>query len=145
MGLIDKIFLEWVQFIEYVGNFTGLDYEVINIILFAIIQPLLIIVFLLLWLKEKRKNRRLLNTNKNLPKSNLIYFFWRLSRLLSVLVLLVEIILIYSLYFDIFKLPFKEFIREEIYNSFVIIFPVALLISYNFLIFGKVTVWLKKP
>ena len=145
MGLIDKIFLEWVQFIEYVGNFTGLDYEVTNIILFVIIQPLLIIVFLLLWLKEKRKNRRLLNTNKNLPKSNLIYFFWRLSRLLSVLVLLVEIILIYSLYFDIFKLPFKEFIREEIYNSFVIIFPVALLISYNFLIFGKVTVWLKKP
>jgi len=145
MGLIDKIFLEWVQFIEYVGNFTGLDYEVTNIILFVIIQPLLIIVFLLLWLKEKRKNRRLLNTNKNLPKSNLIYFFWRLSRLLSVLVLLVEIILIYSLYFDIFKLPFKEFIREEIYNSFVIIFPLALLISYNFLIFGKVTVWLKKP
>tara|TARA_B100000029_G_scaffold295122_1_gene288440 strand:+ start:680 stop:1117 length:438 start_codon:yes stop_codon:yes gene_type:complete len=145
MELIDKIFLEWVQFIEYVGNFTGLDYEVTNIILFVIIQPLLIIVFLLLWLKEKRKNRRLLNTNKNLPKSNLIYFFWRLSRLLSVLVLLVEIILIYSLYFDIFKLPFKEFIREEIYNSFVIIFPVALLISYNFLIFGKVTVWLKKP
>ena len=145
MELIDKIFLEWVQFIEYVGNFTGLDYEVTNIILFVIIQPLLIIVFLLLWLKEKRKNRRLLNTNKNLPKSNLIYFFWRLSRLLSVLVLLVEIILIYSLYFDIFKLPFKEFIREEIYNSFVIIFPLALLISYNFLIFGKVTVWLKKP
>ncbi len=145
MGLINKISLEWVPFIEYVVNFTGLDYEVTNIILFVIIQPLLIIVFLLLWLKEKRKNRSLLNTNKNLPKSNLIYFFWRLSRLLSVLVLLVEIILIYSLYFDIFKLPFKEFIREEIYNSFVIIFPLALLISYNFLIFGKVTVWLKKP
>ena len=145
MGLIDKIFLECVQFIEYVGNLTGLGYEATNIILFVIIQPLLIIVFLFLWLKEKRKNRNLLNTNKNLPKSNLVYFFWRLSRLLSVLVLLVEIILIYSLYFDIFKLPFKEFIREEIYNSFVIIFPLALLISYNFLIFGKVTVWLKKP
>ena len=145
MGLIDKIFWECVQFIEYLGNLTGLGYEFTNILLFIIIQPLLIIVFLFLWLKEKRKNRNLLNTNKNLPKSNLIYFFWRLSRLLSVLVLLVEIILIYSLYFDIFKLPFKEFIREEIYNSFVIIFPLALLISYNFLIFGKVSVWLKKP
>ena len=145
MGLIDKIFWECVQFIEYLGNLTGLGYEFTNILLFVIIQPLLIIVFLFLWLKEKRKNRILLNTNKNLPKSNLIYFFWRLSRLLSMLVLLIEIILIYSLYFDIFMLPFKGFVREEIYNSFVTIFPVALLISYNFLIFGKVTVWLKKP
>ena len=145
MGLIDKIFWECVQFIEYLGNLTGLGYEFTNILLFVIIQPLLIIVFLFLWLKEKRKNRNLLNTNKNLPKSNLIYFFWRLSRLLSMLVLLIEIILIYSLYFDIFMLPFKGFIRKEIYNSFVTIFPVALLISYNFLIFGKVTVWLKKP
>ena len=104
MGLIDKIFLECVQFIEYVGNLTGLGYETTNIILFVIIQPLLIIVFLFLWLKEKRKNRSLLNTNKNLPKSNLIYFFWRLSRLLSMLVLLIEIILIYSLYFDVLML-----------------------------------------
>tara|TARA_Y100001960_G_scaffold266418_1_gene290092 strand:- start:706 stop:1143 length:438 start_codon:yes stop_codon:yes gene_type:complete len=145
MGLIDKIFWECVQFIEYLGNLTGLGYEFTNILLFVIIQPLLIIVFLFLWLKEKRKNRSLLNTNKNLPKSNLIYFFWRLSRLLSMLVFLIEIILIYSLYFDVFILPFKGFYREEIYNSFVAIFPVALLISYNFLIFGKVTVWLKKP
>ena len=145
MGLIDKIFLECVQIIEYVGNLTGLGYEATNIILFVIIQPLLIIVFLFLWLKEKRKNRNLLNTNKNLPKSNLVYFFWRLSRLLSVSVLLIEIILIYSLYFDVFQLPFKGSIREEIYNSFVIIFPVAILILYNFLIFGKVTIWLKKP
>ena len=145
MGLIDKIFWECVQFIEYLGNLTGLGYEFTNILLFVIIQPLLIIVFLFLWLKEKRKNRSLLNTNKNLPKSNLIYFFWRLSRLLSMLVLLIEIILIYSLYFGVFQLPFNESIREEIYNSFVTIFPVTLLISYNFLIFGKVTVWLKKP
>ena len=145
MGLIDKIFWECVQFIEYLGNLTGLGYEFTNILLFIIIQPLLIIVFLFLWLKEKRKNRSLLNTNKNLPKSNLIYFFWRLSRLLWMLVLLIEIILIYSLYSDVFMLPFKGFFREEIYNSFVTIFPVALLISYNFLIFGKVTVWLKKP
>ena len=93
MGLIDKIFLECVQFIEYVGNLNGLGYEATNIILFVIIQPLLIIVFLFLWLKEKRKNRNLLNTNKNLPKSNLVYFFWRVSRLLSVSVLLIEIIL----------------------------------------------------
>ena len=145
MGLIDTIFWECVQFIEYIGNFTGLGYEFTNILLFVIIQPLLIIVFLFLWLREKRKNSSLLNTNKNLPKSNLIYFFWRLSRLLSMLVLLIEILLIYSLYFDVFLLPFKGIIREEIYNSFVTIFPVALLISYNFLIFGKVTVWLKKP
>ena len=93
----------------------------------------------------RKKKTGLLNTNKNLPKSNLVYFFWRLSRLLSVSVLLIEIILIYSLYFDIFQLPFKESIREEIYNSFVIILPVAILILYNFLIFGKVTIWLKKP
>ena len=145
MELTDKIFWKCVQFIEYVGNFTGLGYEFTNILLFVLIQPLLIIVFLFLWLKEKRKNKSLLNTNQNLPKSNLIYFFWRLSRLLSIIVLLIEILLIYSLYFDVVMLPFKGVIREEIYNSFVIISPIALLISYNFLIFGKVTVWLKKP
>ena len=32
-------------------------------------------------------------------------------------VLLIEIILIYSLYFDVFQLPFKGSIREEIYNN----------------------------
>ncbi len=106
MGLIDKVFWECVQFIEYVGNFTGLGDEFTNILLFVIIQPLLIIVFLFLWLKEKRKTKSLLNTNKNLPKSNLIYFFWRLSRLLSILVLLTEVTLIYSLYFDTFTTPF---------------------------------------
>ena len=57
MNLIDQIFWRCVDAIEYLGNLSGLGYELTNIILFVIIQPLLILVFLFLWLKERRKNK----------------------------------------------------------------------------------------
>ena len=99
MNLIDQIFWRCVDAIEYLGNLSGLGYELTNIILFVIIQPLLILVFLFLWLKERRINKNLISHNLPSPKSKLIDFFWRLSRLLSILVLGIELLIVYSIYF----------------------------------------------
>lgn len=38
------------------GGF-GLGYEIVNVLIFIIIQPGLIILFILLWQKQKRKNQ----------------------------------------------------------------------------------------
>ena len=69
MGTVDQIFWKCVQIIEYLGDLTGLGYELTNILLFVVIQPLLILVFLYLWIREKRKNKYLTNTNQAFPKS----------------------------------------------------------------------------
>ena len=41
---------------HYVGDITGLGYEAANILVFLIIQPLLILLFMTLWLIERFKN-----------------------------------------------------------------------------------------
>ena len=53
--MIDRIFNWCVFILEFIGNFTGMGYELANIIIFVIIQPSLILLFYLLWQKEKRK------------------------------------------------------------------------------------------
>ncbi len=55
--MIDRIFNWCVFILEFIGNFTGMGYELANIIIFVIIQPSLILLFYLLWQKEKRKNK----------------------------------------------------------------------------------------
>lgn len=40
---------------HYIGDVTGVGYEAANIIIFLILQPFLIILFLTLWLVEKFK------------------------------------------------------------------------------------------
>ena len=77
MSLIDQIFWSCVDAIEYLGNLSGLGYELTNIVLFVIIQPLLILVFLFLWLKERRKNKNLISHNLPGRKGKLIDFWWR--------------------------------------------------------------------
>ena len=79
------------------------------------------------------------------PKSKLIDFFWRLSRLLSILVLGIELLIVYSIYFNAFTLPTKSFFGTGLMQYFLVIFPIAILLTYNFLVFGKVTIWLKRP
>ena len=145
MNLIDQIFWRCVDAIEHLGNLSGLGYELTNIILFVIIQPLLILVFLFLWLKERRKNKNLISHNLPSPKSKLIDFFWRLSRLLSILVLGLELLIVYSIYFNAFTLPIKSVFGTGLMQYFSVIFPIAILLTYNFLVFGKVTIWLKRP
>ena len=145
MYTIDQIFWKCVQFIEYFGYVTGLGYELSNILLFIVIQPLLTITFLFLWVREKKKNKKLSYSNQNVPKSKFINFFWRLSRLLSLLVLGIEILVIYSIFYDIFIFPVQSLIESDVLQYIMIIIPICVLLTYNFLIFGKVSVWLKKP
>ena len=145
MYTVDQIFWKCVQFIEYFGYVTGLGYELSNILLFVIIQPLLIITFLFLWVREKKKNKKLSYSNQSVPKSKFINFFWRLSRLLSLLVLGIEILVIYSIFYDIFIFPVQSLIKSDFLQYIMIIIPIGVLLTYNFLIFGKVSVWLKKP
>jgi hypothetical protein len=145
MNTIDQIFWKCVEFIEYFGDLTGLGYELTNILLFIVIQPILIITFLFLWLREKKKNKKLSYSNQSIPKSKFIYFFWRLSRFLSLVVLGIEILVIYSIFYDIFRYPILNFIKSDVQQYIIIIIPICILLTYNFLIFGKVSVWLKKP
>ena len=143
MNFIDQFYWKCLDIIEYIGNLSGLGYELTNIFLFVILQPLLIIVFLFLWLKERKKNKRLASHNIPTPKSKLVYFFWRLSRLLSILILVIELIIV-LIYFEIFAaFPIKIFGSEFI--IYLAISPIAILLIYNYLIFGKITIWLKKP
>ena len=52
-------FFNWcVYVLEFIGDFTGMGYELTNIVIFVIIQPTLIILFYLLWIKERNKNKR---------------------------------------------------------------------------------------
>ena len=41
-----------------IGNITGMGYNLANIVIFVIIQPALIILFFVLWRREKRKNKK---------------------------------------------------------------------------------------
>ena len=145
MKTVDQIFWKCVEFIEYFGDLTGLGYELTNILLFIVIQPILIITFLFLWLREKKKNKKLSYSNQSIPKSKFIYFFWRLSRFLSLVVLGIEILVIYSIFYDILRYPILNFIKSDVQQYIIIIIPICILLTYNFLIFGKVSVWLKKP
>ena len=45
-----------VLVLELIGQWTGMGYELANIVIFVVLQPILIVVFLTLWLLEKRKN-----------------------------------------------------------------------------------------
>ncbi len=50
-------FFNWcVLFIDIIGDITGMGYELTNIVLFVILQPALIILFYVLWRREKNKN-----------------------------------------------------------------------------------------
>ena len=54
---INNLFWVCVDLLDYVCSLTGLSYEFINILLFVIIQPLLIIMFYTLWKIERWRRR----------------------------------------------------------------------------------------
>ena len=57
-----EILFDWcVLVLEIIGEYTGMGYELANIVIFVIIQPGLILLFFILWQKEKRKNKRSLD------------------------------------------------------------------------------------
>jgi len=51
-------FFNWcVYVLEVIGNVTGMGYELANIVIFVFIQPLLILIFFILWRREIKKNK----------------------------------------------------------------------------------------
>ena len=55
--LIDFIFKVCVIVLVDLANLVGISYEAINIIIFVLLQPALILLFFILWRKERRKNK----------------------------------------------------------------------------------------
>tara|TARA_B100001778_G_C18413972_1_gene550187 strand:- start:111 stop:329 length:219 start_codon:yes stop_codon:yes gene_type:complete len=53
--LIDFIFKICVIILVDLANLLGLSYEAINIIIFIFLQPGLILLFFLLWRRERKK------------------------------------------------------------------------------------------
>jgi len=51
-------FFNWcVYVLEVIGDVTGMGYELANIVIFVILQPALILLFYILWRREKNKNK----------------------------------------------------------------------------------------
>jgi len=53
-------FFNWcVLVLEIMADLTGMSYELINILIFVILQPLLILIFFYLWRREIKKYREI--------------------------------------------------------------------------------------
>ena len=55
--LIDFVFKICFIVLVDLAELLGLSYEALNIIIFIIVQPALIVFFFILWRVEKRKNK----------------------------------------------------------------------------------------
>ena len=54
--LISDFFFWCVHVLEVIGEVTGMGYALANIVIFVILQPALILLFMFLWIRERRKN-----------------------------------------------------------------------------------------
>ncbi len=59
--MIDEFFLFCVFVLEVIGEVTGMGYELTNIVIFVILQPGLILLFFILWRRQKKINSNNLN------------------------------------------------------------------------------------
>lgn len=53
--MIENIFNYCVYILEVIGDITGMGYFLANLVIFVILQPLLIIIFFILWRYERNK------------------------------------------------------------------------------------------
>jgi uncharacterized membrane protein len=53
--MIESLFNDCVYILEVIGDFTGMGYFLANIVIFVIIQPLLIVIFFVLWRYERHQ------------------------------------------------------------------------------------------
>ena len=53
--MINSFFNWCVDVLEFIGTITGMGYELANIVIFVILQPALILLFFILWRREKNK------------------------------------------------------------------------------------------
>ena len=58
---VTDLFRLCVNFMYFVCGLIGISYEALNIWLFIVIQPGLILLFFALWMKERRKLSKELN------------------------------------------------------------------------------------
>jgi hypothetical protein len=59
--MIDQFFLWCVWVLEVIGEVTGMGYELANVVIFVILQPGLILLFFILWRRQKKINSNNLN------------------------------------------------------------------------------------
>ena len=59
--MIDEFFLFCVFVLEVIGEVTGMGYELANIVIFVILQPMLILLFFILWRFEKKRKVKISN------------------------------------------------------------------------------------
>jgi hypothetical protein len=52
--MVDQFFLWCVWVLEVIGEVTGMGYELANIVIFVILQPGLILLFFILWRRQKK-------------------------------------------------------------------------------------------
>ena len=57
LELIDFIFKVCVIVLVDLANLIGISYEAVNIIIFVFLEPALILLFFILWRKERIKNK----------------------------------------------------------------------------------------
>ena len=55
---VDWLFWACVKILKDWGKWTGLGYNLLNIIIFIILQPVLILIFFVLWRIEVSKRKR---------------------------------------------------------------------------------------
>ncbi len=53
--MIGSIFDTCVYILQVIGDVTGMGYALANIVIFIILQPALILIFLFLWLRLRNK------------------------------------------------------------------------------------------
>jgi hypothetical protein len=56
--LINDLFRWCVEVLVWIGDITGMGYELANLVIFVFLQPILIIFFFILWLREKKLNNQ---------------------------------------------------------------------------------------
>ena len=52
---VEKFFYWCLDVLTWIGDITGVGYMLANILIFVVLQPLLIVLFMWLWLRERRK------------------------------------------------------------------------------------------
>ena len=56
--MMEEFFFWCVHVLEVIGEVTGWGYYAANIYIFVILQPALILLFMFLWIREKRKCKK---------------------------------------------------------------------------------------
>ena len=56
--IIENLFEVCCQFIYWIGQTTGMGYELTNLLIFVIIHPLITLTFFILWRKAKNQQQK---------------------------------------------------------------------------------------